>query len=393
MFINYFNPIDKNTFEFKQTLNQNNVGYDIDCYYEQFPNFENADFALIFVPENRRSMTCDLFNSHVQVRRAFYNLFKGNWNCKIVDFGNLNLGQTTDDSYFAITDVVSNLISQSVLPIIIGGGHDLTYPIYQSYHSFSKGVNMLCIDSKFDLINDKNSINADNFLGFILKEDPNHLNNFVNLGYQKYLCQNDESHLIEKMLFEALRLGDLRSNMKESEPYIRNSDIVSFDLSAIKQSDALNSSKPSPNGLESHHACVLARYSGMSDRVSSFGIFELGQVDTDNSNPNFNPTMSLVAQVIWHFIEGFSLRMNDTPSIETLNNNYQKYLIPIQETELQYVFYKSKITGRWWVSSSMDFENDSNIREYIIPCSYKDYLDANSGEVSRRVRRLLKMKL
>jgi len=329
----------------------------------------------------------------MQLRKAFYNLFKGNWSCKIVDFGNLNLGQNLDDTYFAITDIVSNLISQSVLPIIIGGGHDLTYPIYQSYHSFTKGVNMLCVDSKFDLINDTNSINSDNFLGSILKKDPNHLNNFVNLGYQKYLCQNDESHLIEKMLFEALRLGDLRNNIKESEPYIRYSDIISFDLSAIKQSDAPNSSKPSPNGIESHHACVLARYSGMSDRVSSFGIFELGEVDNNESNLNFNATMSLVAQVIWHFIEGVSLRMNDTPSIENLNNNYQKYLIPIPDTELQYVFYKSKITGRWWVSSSMDFENNSSIRELIVPCSYKDYLDATVGEVSKRVHRLLKTKL
>ena len=41
----------------------------------------------------------------------------------------------------------------------------------------------------------------------------------------------------------------------------------------------------------------------------------------------------------------------------------------------------------------MDFDKNSNVRELIVPCSYKDYLDANSGEVTKRVHRLLKMKL
>jgi arginase family enzyme len=392
MFLNYFNPVDEEIFRFKQTLNQNNLGYDIDCYYTQFPDFSKSDFALIFVPDNRGSVSCDLSHAHLQVRKAFYNLFKGNWNLKIVDFGNLNLGKDLGDTYFAINDIVSNLISQSVFPIIIGGGHDLTYPIYQSYQSFTKGVNILCVDSKFDLINDVESINSGNFLGSILKKDPNHLNNFVNLGYQKYLCQNDESHLVEKMLFETCRLGDLRGDVKEAEPYIRASDIVSFDLSVVKCSDAPNSTNPSPNGIDAHHACVISRYAGMSDRVSSFGIFELAEIAASYSDIRFDSTVSLVAQILWHFLEGFSLRINDTPSVETLNNNYQKYLIPIPDTDLQYVFYKSKVTNRWWVSSSMDFDSESSIREHIVPCSYEDYLQANSGEISKRIHRLLKLK-
>ena len=45
-------------------------------------------------------------------------------------------------------------------------------------------------------------------------------------------------HEMEKMLFETFRLGDFRKNIQESEAYLSNSDLITFDLSSIKESDA-----------------------------------------------------------------------------------------------------------------------------------------------------------
>ena len=182
------------------------------------------------------------------------------------------------------------------VPIIIGG-QDLCYPIYKSYDSFNKGINICSIDSKFDMISPNNlKLNSTNYLGAIIKEDPNHLNSFTNVGYQTYFVQNDEVHEMEKMLFETFRLGDFRKNIVESEPYLRNSDLITFDLSSIKESDAPGVVFPSPNGLFANEACVLSRYSGMSDRVSSFGIFEINSLKDRN-----NQTSRLVSQIIWYF--------------------------------------------------------------------------------------------
>ena len=72
------------------------------------------------------------------------------------------------------------------------------------------------------------------------------------------------------------------------------------------------------------------------------------------------------------------MRANDYPSFKTINVNYQKYFIPIRESDLQFVFYKSKITGRWWVSSCMEFDKETNYKEQITPCSYEDYLNTLS---------------
>ena len=387
MFANYFDPLPDELLGFKEKLNPNTIGSSIKCYQkDSFPSIETAEIALIIVPEYRGGIKEKTNHSYYEFRKAFYGLYKGNWNFRIVDFGNLKSGDTLNDTYFALHDVISSLLSQSIFPIVLGGTQDLIYPLYQSYESFTKGVNILSVDSKFDLIDsDMNNLNSRNFLGYIIKKEPNHLTNYINLGYQGYLCQNDESHLLDKMHFESLRLGDLRNNIKESEPYIRNADIVSLDMSSVKQSDAPATTSPSPNGLEAHHICAIARYSGMSDRVSSFSIFEFDP----NKVINFQ-TENLIGQIIWHFLEGFSLRISDSPNAKNININYKKYYIPIKDSNLQFIFYKSKQTGRWWFSSSMEFNDETNYREKIISCSYEDYLSAISGDIPKRIYRILK---
>ena len=387
MFANYFEPVSKEILDFKSKLNQNSLGFHISCYDgNTFPDIETTDIALIIVPENRGARIKLTPNTYINFRKAFYNLFSGNWKFRITDFGDLKPGLDLKDTYFALNDIVSSLLSQSVFPVILGGTQDLVYPLYQSYESFTKGVNLLSVDSRFDLINeDVLNINNRNYLGYIIKKEPNHLSGFTNLGYQSYLCQSDESHLLDKMLFETSRLGDLRENIKDSEPYLRNADIVTIDLSSIKQSDAPGTTSPSPNGIESHHACVMSRYAGMSDRVSSFGVFEFSEVyDTREQ------TVNLISQIIWYFLEGFSLRVNDSPSINNINVKYQKYIIPIKDSELQFIFYKSKDTGRWWFSSSMEFHDEANYKEKIIACSYEDYLQTLEGDIPKRIYRILK---
>jgi len=387
MFSNYFDPVSKEVIDFKSKLRHNTVGFHLTCYDGNvFPDIDNTDIALIIVPENRGANTDLSHNSYSNFRKSFYQLFQGNWKFRITDFGNLKSGSDLKDTYFAINDLVSSLLSQSIFPIVLGGTHDISYPLYQSYESFTKGVNLLSVDSRFDLIDtDALNINNRNFIGYIIKQEPNHLSNFINLGYQSYLCQNDESHLLEKMFFETCRLGDLRENIKIAEPYVRGADIVTIDLSSIKQSDSPASTSPSPNGIEAHHACVISRYAGMSDRVSSFGIFEFIELYDQRDQ-----TVNLISQIIWYFLEGFSLRVNDSPNANNINTNYQKYIIPIKDSDLQFIFYKSKDTGRWWFSSSMEFNEETNYRERLIACSYEDYLNTISGDIPQRIYRILK---
>ena len=123
----------------------------------------------------------------------------------------------------------------------------------------------------------------------------------------------------------------------------------------------------------------------MSDRVSSFGVFELAELYDHRDQ-----TSNLIAQIIWYFLEGYSLRVNDSPNASNINSKYQKYIIPIKDSDLQFIFYKSKDTGRWWFSSSMEFNEETNYRERLIACSYEDYLNTISGDIPKRIYRILK---
>ena len=388
MFSNYFNPVSKDVLKFKESSKPGTIGDSITIYTEgHFPDFQKSEVAIFGVNDYRGVLFEADFNLDMDaIRESFYALYVGNWNLRILDLGDLILGEDLSDTYFAISDLISNLISDGVVPIIIGGGQDLCYPIYKSYDSFNKGINICSIDSKFDMISPNNlKLNSTNYLGAIIKEDPNHLNSFTNVGYQTYFVQNDEVHEMEKMLFETFRLGDFRKNIVESEPYLRNSDLITFDLSSIKESDAPGVVFPSPNGFFSNEACVLSRYSGMSDRVSSFGIFEINSLKDRN-----NQTSRLVSQIIWYFLEGFSLRAGDFPTKKTIKKNFNKYVVPIEGEDFIFIFYKSKLSGRWWISSqTSQIENSS--KEIILPCSYKDYLDSVSGKIPARMMRILKV--
>ena len=109
-------------------------------------------------------------------------------------------------------------------------------------------------------------------------------------------------------------------------------------------------------------------------------------------NDNMLQTTNLIAQIIRYFLEGFSLRIKDSPTLKTINSNYKKYYIPVKNSNLQFIFYKSKNTGRWWFSSSMELDNNKNYNEQIIPCSYEDYLGAISGDIPSRLYRIIKRK-
>ena len=96
--------------------------------------------------------------------------------------------------------------------------------------------------------------------------------------------------------------------MEEVEPVIRDADMVSFDVSAIRQSEAPGNNNASPNGFYGEEACQIARYAGISDKLTSIGFYEF--------NPSFDnnhQTAHAVAQMIWYFIDGVVNRKNDFP--------------------------------------------------------------------------------
>lgn len=339
---------------------------------ELFPDLNKVKIAIIGVLDNRGDSKSNSDVDLNSIRKDLYTLYPGNWEASIADLGDIEAGDSVEDTYFALKKVVSSLIKKRIIPIIIGGSQDLTYAMYRAYDDLDQMVNLVTIDSKFDLGKENKNISSDTYLSKIIIDKPNNLFNFCNIGYQTYYNSQEEIDLIEKLFFDAYRLGDVSNSIPIAEPVFRDADMVSLDLGAVKSSDSGNFINFKPNGFNGKEICSLARYAGISDKVSAFGLFNHNSTKEESG---------LISQIIWYFIEGFHYRSNEYPFGS--KENYIKYIVPLNEEEL--TFYKSDKTGRWWIEIPFVLSSDNKLkRNTLLPCSYEEYLTACENEMPER---------
>lgn len=341
--------------------------------HDEFPDLNKVKIAILGVLENRGGDFIEEQPDLYHVRAELYNLFPGNWHHTIADLGDIKQGNSIEDTYFAIQKVVNSLLKKNIVPIVIGGSQDLTYPLYRSYDTLEQMVNIVAIDSKFDLGRGENQSLANSYLSKIIIDEPNNLFNFSNIGFQTYYNSQEEIDLVEKLYFDAYRLGEVTANVAISEPIFRDADFVTIDVNSIKSSDSGSFSTFVPNGFSGKEICALARYSGISDKVSLFGIF--------NQNYSKNESV-LLAQMIWYFIEGYHFRSKEYPFGS--NKNYLRYIVSFEDDE-DLIFYKSDKTDRWWIEIPQLLNNEGKFKKHtLLPCSHEDYLAACNNEIPER---------
>jgi len=377
----YFEPITSSLSNFSKQAENHRLGDLIEAYVEKgkFPSLEGAKIALIGINEDRKSLKnkgCADAPDHV--REQLYPLYT-HWNrLNIVDLGNIRSGHTVEDTYFAVKDVVSSLIKKEIVPVLIGGSQDLTYANYMAYENIGRVINIASVDPIFDLGHDEDELNSRSYLSRIILHQPNFLFNFTNIGYQSYFVNQDALELMKNLFFDVNRLGNVRANMEETEPMVRNADILSFDISAIRFSDSPGSFYAEPNGFNGEEACQICRYAGMSDKLSSIGFYEL--------NPTHDPrgqSARLVAQMIWYFLDGFANRKHDLPYQN--KKGFIRFRVYLEGDGEELFFLKSKKTDRWWIE--IPLKNPANkkyIRHHFVPCSYDDYQTALNKEIPDR---------
>ena len=337
-----------------------------------FPSLKDVKIGIIGVTENRNAFFPTLDYDLDSFRNSFYNLFPGNWKFKLADLGNLPNGNSVKDTYYAISEICKELNQQNIVTIVIGGSHDIIYPIYKSYSSYNRLVNIVSIDNQFDFSQEEELISGRSYMSQIIMEEPNYLHNFTNLGYQSFFISQEELDLMEKLYFEHMRLGKVLDDVSQTEPHFRDADIVGIDMKSLSWTATGTNTFGQANGIDSRSICSLARYSGISDRVSSFGVFELP------SSPIFH---QLLSQIIWYFIEGYSLRFGEYP-INT-NDGFTKYIVTLSGRDL--VFYNSEVSKRWWVElTNENFMDNKLKRTTLLPCTKQDYDTACADELPDR---------
>lgn len=329
-------------------------------------NIAACQVAVIGVPFDDYSPNKGTALAPDRIRKQLYRLSVTDPKLKILDFGNLKKGKGKNDAYFALRDIVDFLKDNGLVTIILGGGQDLGLGVVKVF-SDDPLFQMTTIDPTIDFKSGREPYSSANYMSKVLREHPGIFNiNFV--GFQSYfvspkvLSQVNENH-------ETIRLGKLREDLSEIEPLLRDSDFLSFDISAIRMQDAPGYWDGSPNGLAGHEACQISRYAGISDRLKVFGLFEVNpRKDKDEQ------TVKLAAQIVWYFLEGFNIRRSDNPLKE--NSDFIQYNVEMDEATPPIIFWRHTLTNRWWMQ--LLGPNDEKV---LVACSETDYKLAAKKEI------------
>ena len=366
----FVEPINLSFLSKDEGYRDTQLGKHIKSYENQLPDITDADIVLIGAGECRGAgFALNGFEAANAVRAALYNLYYWHAQVTIADIGNVKLGQTIQDSYAALRTVIAELILQNKKVVIMGGSHDLTLPQYHAYTAIPTLVNAVVADAKIDLDLEAR-LPSDHFLEELFTGLPNHLNHYAHIGFQSYFMHPHMLETIDKLRFDCFRLGVVRESIEEMEPVIRDSHMMSFDISAIQHAQAPANIITS-NGFNGEEACVLMQYAGMSWKTSTIGLFGY-QAELDHHGL----TAIQMAQMIWYIIDGVHRGKKEAPL--TALDRFKEFHIAFSDIDTQ--FLQSKSTGRWW----MKLHN-----EEWMPCSYKDYLVASNNEIPERWLRAL----
>lgn len=340
-----------------------------------FPELEKGGIAMFYCPEFRNGIQVYQNQKDESFRTEFYNLFpSAHWEKKIYDLGNILPGKKIEDTYFAISHVIEELVKNDIIPIVIGGTQDLLFPVYKGYENLEQSVNITTIDSKMDFGDAENNPKYDGYLSSILVHNPSFLFNYSIIGLQAPFIKQSEMDLFEKLYFDTLRLGEFNADFRKAEPLIRNADILNIDLFSLKNSDFPGDEYNSPNGFYAEQICQIAKYAGISDKLSTFGLFNLF--------PNVSSKVSsqVIAQILWYFIDGVADRKGDFP--KCAKTEYTKFMVNHEDFDNDLIFYKSNKSQRWWMEVPHPKQANTRYeRHYLIPCNQEDYDFALKNEI------------
>ncbi len=334
-------------------------------YTEEFPELDSVDIVLLGIKETRGNGYFEPENDAVQkIRQQLYRLHYWHTDVQIADIGTVKKGATLQDSYAAIKTVIAEMLRLKKTVILLGGSHDITLAQYYAYIALNQQVEATCIDAMIDL-HGESPIRSENFLMEMLTGEPNMVQHYNHVAFQSYYVHPRMLETMDKLRFDCYRVGAVTEHIEEMEPVFRNTHMLSVDISAIKHSDS-PANKRCPNGLTGIEACMLTRYAGMSNQLSTMGIY--GYRPQDDAD---DLTAMQIAQMLWYFIDGKS-RCKQEADLKQ-RHDFNEFHTTF--TELETIFLQSKKTNRWWMQMP---------DKKFIACSYLDYVKASNNEIPER---------
>ena len=363
--IEFLEPVPLHELNNDEGYTDGQLAKHMQIFSEEIPDIETADIVLLGITEFRGDgyFKADSNAANI-IRKHLYRLHYWHTDIIIADLGNVKKGASLRDSYAAIKTILAELLRLNKTVLLLGGSHDITLAQYYAYIELNQQVEATCIDALIDL-RGESPVRSENFLMEMLTGEPNMVKHYNHVAFQSYFVHPLMLETMDKLRFDCYRVGSVTENIDEMEPVLRNSHFLSFDISAIKNSDA-PANKNCPNGLTGIEACMLTRFAGLSKQMTSIGIYGYRPQDDKEEL-----TAKQISQMIWYYIDGKNRCRQEADFSE--KNSYNEYHTAF--TELETIFLQSKKTNRWWMQMP---------DKTFIACSYNDYVKASNNEIPER---------
>ena len=279
-------------------------------------DYEAADIAILGCRQDegvrRNGGRIGAAAAPTAIRAQFYKLTTFNIKKRLVDIGDVRLGNTLEETHETLTAVVKKVLADGKRLIILGGGNDISYADGRAMAEVYGpdwwiGVN---IDSHLDV-----RLAAERNSGTPYRQllDEGHLlpGYFYEVGYQTHLASPVYYEYIRDLGVNRISLELVRSRaeadleLKESirQKFIGHSSSLNtffgFDMDAVRSADAPGVSAPSPLGLRAGEFIQLVKYAAS---LANTKIIEFTEM-----NPNFDiddRTAKLVAIGMHRFCTG-----------------------------------------------------------------------------------------
>ncbi|MCX7650173.1 MAG: arginase family protein [Flavobacteriales bacterium] len=340
---------------------------------------EPLDLALVFISDSQENSEIPFTSL---VREHLYNYYLlADVRLKMADLGNLRPDWNARPDEDQV-DLWTELLGLSRLVVCVGGDQHIGISAAQALARRHAALHVCLVDACFDVsgFSEDPSCIPD-FIDNLLQ----HLNPYLGflsfIGIQNFLNAPTIGRQLDKFLFDVLRLSEFRKVPEEAEPLLRLSNFLSFDFTALEAAYIPEILGRRPNGFNGVEACRLTRYAGFAPELRWAG-FHNTRLAPGFSGADVSAQM--MAQMLWHLIEGLSARIPEQPSED--NPEFTQFFVPLSGfQERQVCFYRHNLSGRWW----MEIPGFGEASPYpgfprLIPCSYTDYQTASRGEWPER---------
>jgi formiminoglutamase len=275
------------------------------------------------------------------------------------------MGKLKKDHLDKLPSVINFCKENHIIPIILGLEFELINCVTEAYEANHEPHRISLVSPNIDCLS-----RIDPFLSV-------YTNEIYALGMQRQLglAHTTADPNLQKSV---LLLSEYRKSQYSIEPYLRNSELIYFDLNSVRASDSPGNIKAMPSGFFSEEASSIAKMCGNGDKMEAIIISPW-----QKGNDLHNVSSLLVHQMIWYFIEGHAKKKMDSFNE---NDNITQYIVHFKEKHIDLKFFKSEVSGKWWVANIIDSEEKEFCK---IPCSYEEYQASAKDKIPPRILHLI----